>query len=308
MEIFHSLESLPAANTPSAVAIGNFDGVHQGHQALLGKMLEVARAGNFLPTVLTFHPHPVEVLRPGTHLQRITTTDEKLELLEKFGVKRVLVEPFTKELAKLPAEEFFLKYLREGLKASALHVGFNFRFGAGRLGDTVLLGQLCSSAEIELSVETPFELTGTRVSSSLIRQWLQEGEVSKASQFLSRPYFVKGMVMSGDQRGRKLGFPTANLKYPSEKVLPKNGVYLTRAIWQGRSYLSVTNVGVRPTFTLGQSIPLIETHLLDFSQKLYDETLTLEFNERIRDEKKFDSLDALKVQIANDIEYARGKK
>jgi len=307
MQIFHSLAELPSKDFRAAVAIGNFDGVHRGHQALISHMLRSARAKKLIPTVLTFHPHPVEVLRPGTKLERLTTTEEKLALLKELGVQRVLLQPFSSELAQLSADEFFRQFLAEGLRAASLHVGSDFHFGAKREGDTERLYKLCEKASVTLEVEPPFELGEIRISSSLIREALLQGEVGRATDYLGRPYVLSGKVIKGDQRGRQLGFPTANLDYPPEKVLPKHGVYLTGSTLGEETYKSVTNIGVRPTFA-GANRPSVETHLLDFDATIYDETLSLEFWGRIRDEKKFESVDALKQQIAADVNEARGKQ
>lgn len=306
MQIFHSLDALPPNEHRAAVAIGNFDGVHRGHQALLRHMLSSARAEKAISTVLTFHPHPVEVLRPGTKLERLTTTEEKLALLEEQGVKRVLVEPFNVELAALSADAFFERFLVKGLRAASLHVGDDFHFGAKREGNIARLRSLCDKASIKLEVESPSELGGVRISSSLVREAVIQGNVTQAAEYLGRPYTMAGTVIKGDQRGRQLGFPTANLQFPPEKVVPRNGVYLTASTVNGETYRSVTNIGVRPTF--GANRPSVETHLLDFDSTIYDETLQLEFWGRLRDEKKFDSVDALKRQITLDVNEARGKK
>lgn len=306
MQVFHSLEQAHAAVEKTAVAIGNFDGVHQGHLSLLREMIATARRDRASATVLTFYPHPVEVLKPGTHLERLTTTAEKLALLESLSVDVVLVETFDKELSELTPEAFFRKYLQVGLRSSSLHVGFNFKFGKDRSGDSAILTALCEQAKIQLRMEKPFELGGTRVSSSLLRQLVRDGEIARAGLLLGRPFALSGQVGPGDQRGRTIGFPTANLRYSSEKVLPRTGVYLTRAVWQKQSFPAVTNIGFRPTFgAKGEERPLVEVHLLDFNARLYDEFLTLEFIERIRDEKKFDSVDALVKQIRADVDHAR---
>lgn len=307
MQVFHSLEALAKSIDKSAVAIGNFDGVHQGHQALLRRMIQTARSSSATATALTFYPHPVEVLRPGTHLERLTTTVEKLSILEAMGVELVLVATFDANLAALSAEDFFREYLLTGLKASSIHVGFNFKFGKGRTGDTKVLEQLCAKSKMKLEVESPFEVGTEKVSSSRIRQLIGDGEVAQAGLLLGRPYLLAGQVSAGDGRGAKLGFPTANLRYPPDKVLPKNGVYITRAIWQRQAFRSVTNIGFRPTFGgAAPERPAVEAHLLDFQAKIYDEFMQLEFLERIRDEKKFDSVDALVAQIRSDVARARG--
>jgi riboflavin kinase/FMN adenylyltransferase len=219
-------------------------------------------------------------------------------------VDLVLVEPFTRDLAALSPESFFDRYLVEGLKAKSLHVGFDFMFGRGRAGNTQVLEDLSKNRAIELQVESPIQLRGERISSSRIRDLIREGEVGDAADFLGRPYSLGGQVVHGDHRGAGLGFPTANLHYPAEKVLPLNGVYVTRAIWQKQTFLSVTNVGVRPTFDTHDG-PTVEVHLLDFGARLYDELIQLEFLARIRDEKRFASVEALKRQIQSDVKYAR---
>jgi riboflavin kinase / FMN adenylyltransferase len=303
MKVFHKLEEIAVEVAPRAVAIGNFDGVHRGHQALLAGMQEAAVATGATPAVLTFYPHPVEVLRPGTKLERLTTTEEKLAFLEKLGIGAVLVAKFDQALADLTPEEFFRRYLAEGLRATSVHVGFNFSFGKRRAGNTEVLGRLCAERKIDLRVQQPFLLDGVKVDSTDIRRRLTEGDVEGAAHWLGRPYSLSGRVAHGDHRGTALGFPTANVSFPWDKVLPKNGVYLTRARWQRQPYRSVTNVGVRPTFAGAEA--RVEVHLLEMAARLYDESLRVEFLARLRDEVKFDSVDALKAQIRADVEAAR---
>jgi len=305
MQVFHSLAEASKDLESSIVAIGNFDGFHLGHRSLIKAMVKYAKSQNTKASVLTFYPHPVEVLNPTKPLQRLTTTSEKLSLIEGLGVDLVLVEKFNLDLARLTPEEFFKKYLVDGLSAKAVHVGFNFYFGKDRSGDTRVLGELCAKFGIHLEVAKPFEEQGVKVSSSAIRRLLEDGDVVGAAQYLGRPYSLAGQVVRGDHRGRELGFPTANLKVPSEKILPKSGVYVTCAAWQKQRFSSVTNVGVRPTFQSSPAGQTVEAHLLDFGQELYDEFVELEFVERIRDEKKFESAEALKSQIAEDIKTAR---
>jgi len=303
--VFHELKDIAARTGSTSVAIGNFDGVHLGHQALLASMLATARAEKLRPTILTFYPHPVEVLKPHKKLERLTTTAEKLELLEKQGVEQVLVARFDESLSHLPPDLFFERFLKEGLRARSIHVGFNFVFGKDRKGDTHTLAELSQKEGIFLKVEEQVNAEGERVSSSGIRKFLAEGRVEKAAQHLGRPYTVTGQVIRGDQRGRTIGFPTANLRCPQDKALPANGVYFTRVQWQQEELCAVTNVGVRPTFTVGEKAPVIEVHLLDFEADIYDEFLSVHFLGRIREEKKFSGIDELKSQISKDIEVAR---
>ena len=311
MQVFHKLQETAPKVEAASVAIGNFDGVHLGHAALLRHMLEHAHSVSVPGTVLTFFPHPVEVLNPKKKLERLTTTSEKLALFEAMGVDLVLVEPFDMRLAALSPEEFFDRFLVQGLKAKSIHVGYDFNFGKARAGNTQVLEELARRHGIQLRVEPPLLVNGVKVGSSAIRQFIREGDVVSAAAFLGRPYSLSGLVSHGDQRGTGLGFPTANLRFSAEKVLPKNGVYVTRAVWQKQIYRSVTNVGLRPTFQTGRTEELkltVEVHILDFNTKVYDEFLQLEFLERIRDEKKFESADALKKQIHADVDYARSSK
>jgi len=308
LHAYHKLSDIAPTLTASAVAIGNFDGCHLGHMALLQSMIHSANSHRLTPTVLTFYPHPVEVLNPSKKLERLTTASEKLSILESLGVERILVEEFNTRLASLSPEEFFIRYLREGLRAKSIHVGFNFRFGKHRAGDIHILERLCQASDIRLEVKEPVEISGMKVSSSVIRELILKGETLQAAQLLGRPYFLSGQVSHGAERGKPLGFPTANLHYSSEKVLPKNGVYATRVAWQKQSFPSVTNIGVRPTFNAAGLPVTVEVHLIDFNARLYDEFLQLEFFERIRDEIKFDSPDALKKQIEKDIAVVRKSK
>ncbi len=308
MQVFHRLEEIARKISPSAVAIGNFDGCHRGHVALLSGMKAYANQASLVPAVLTFFPHPVEVLKPGKKLERLTTTSEKLAQLEPLGVEFVLVAPFDKRLAELSPETFYTNYLRDGLAAKSIHVGFNFRFGKDRAGDTELLKQWCDRDGLHLEILPPFEWKGTRVSSSAVRNAILDGDVARARDLLGRPYSVSGQVTRGDGRGQTIGFPTANLQIASEKVLPKNGVYVTKARWQEQWYRSVTNVGIRPTFSgSGSERPpiKIEVHLLDFQARIYDEFIEVEFLERIRDEMKFSSVEQLTAQIKKDAAIAR---
>lgn len=307
MQVFHQLDQIESKASPSVVAIGNFDGVHLGHAALLSHMLSYARSSGLVGSVLTFYPHPVEVLNPAKKLLRLTTTSEKLALMEKMGVDLVLVEKFTPGLASLSPDEFFERYLVKGLNAKSVHVGFDFSFGKGRAGNTKVLKELATRRGIHVAVEEAQISGQMKISSSAIRESLAQGDVSMALKLLGRPYSVYGQVGRGDNRGAGLGFPTANIRYPAEKALPKHGVYVTRALWQKQSFRSVTNVGLRPTFQ-AEAEPTVEVHILDFNARLYDEFVEVAFLERIRDEKKFESVDQLKKQIEADLAYVRKSK
>jgi riboflavin kinase/FMN adenylyltransferase len=303
MQVVHGLSGFPESLSLSAVAIGNFDGLHLGHKALLSKMVEGAKSLSLTPAVLTFYPHPVEVLNPQKKVEQLTTTSEKLARLDSMGVEFVCVAQFDKVLSELSPEDFFRKYLVSALKAKAVFVGYNFRFGKNRAGDIALLKALCEKYQISLNVVEAVSL-GDKVSSSLIREKIMQGKVEEAGRLLGRPYSISGVVKPGDGRGRQLGFPTANLHCAAEKILPQNGVYITRVKWQLQSFKAISNVGIRPTFHSSSSPKLVEVHVLDLDAKLYDESLELEFLGFVRAEKKFDSIEALKEQIRKDIDIA----
>lgn len=302
MQVVHRISEVASAG--SAVAIGNFDGVHLGHRALLVTAREEAHRLGLPLVVLTFFPHPVEVLNPGKTMARLSTATEKLALLEALGVDTVLVEHFDHALAELSPEAFFERYLVQGLKARSVHVGMGFRFGKHRAGDGDTLARLCAAQGIALTFAPLVSVDGDRVSSSRIRELVGRGDCVEARRLLGRPYSIHGQVRHGDHRGTGLGFPTANLHFPSDKCLPQRGVYVTRVEWQRQMYRSVTNVGIRPTF-LKDGESRVEVHVLDLDARLYDEFLQVEFLERLRDEKKFESIDALKAQITVDVDHAR---
>jgi riboflavin kinase/FMN adenylyltransferase len=304
MQVIHGLSGIPESLSHSAVAIGNFDGLHLGHQRLLSQMLEGAASKKLVPAVLTFFPHPVQVLNPEKKLEQLTTTTEKLDLMKSIGVEFVCVASFDKTLSDLSPDEFFARYLLKGLRAKLVFVGYNFRFGKNRTGDTELLKKLCEKHNIILTVVEAVSV-GDKVSSSLIREKIVRGQVEEANRLLGRPYAISGTVMPGDGRGKQIGFPTANLHCAAEKVLPKNGVYVTQAKWQLQSFRSITNVGVRPTFYSSDSPKLVEVHILDLEVNLYDESLSLEFLAFVRDEMKFNSIEELTKQIKKDIAVAK---
>ncbi|MBI4404896.1 MAG: bifunctional riboflavin kinase/FAD synthetase [Deltaproteobacteria bacterium] len=305
MRVFHDWAEICGKVEASAVAIGNFDGVHLGHQLLINQAITHARQSGHRACVLTFYPHPVEVLNPTKPLQRLTTASEKLGLFEALGVDDVLVVKFDEKLANLSPAEFFDQFLVKGLRAKSIHVGFNFTFGRKREGTPAVLKSLCDANQMAVHIMQTFKIEGSQVSSTLIRTWLREGDVLSASKFLGRAYSIAGQVVRGEGRGKTLGFPTANLRFPFDKLVPKPGVYSTRTLWQKQNFQSVTNVGFRPTFQSEKQTLHIETYLIDLDEPLYDELLEIQFIARIRDEKKFDSVDELKAQIALDIKTAK---
>ena len=283
--------------TESAVTIGVVDGVHRGHRRLIEHLL----ASGPTATVLTFDPHPVEVLAPGTHLRLITTLEERLTLLESAGAAQVGVLDL-REIRNLPPETFVSDILLGTLKMTRIVAGPDFRFGRDRSGNVALLHSIGDQLGFVVEVIEHVELDGV-VSSSRIRRLIESGDVAEASQLLGSYYRMTGVVVDGDKRGRDIGFPTANLVPPDEKVIPGDGVYAALAIVEGQVHKAAVNVGVRPTF--GEGNRVVEAYLLDFEGDLYQKTMTLEFVRRLRDELRFDTVDELVARIREDVEQTR---
>ncbi len=312
MQIIHDLTgtSIPG---PTVLTNGNFDGLHRGHRALLEKVQTLASAygDSAKSAILTFDPHPLAILRPGYTLQLLTTPIERLHLAADLGIDLGILQPFTGDFAALsPAD--FMRLLKRALGLKVLMVGPDFALGRNRSGDLPTLAALGTELGYRVEVIEPVDWHGRSVRSSVIRTLIEEGEVSAAAELLGRHYSMTSQVVEGDHRGRTIGFPTANLQPPANKLLPANGVYATIAHLDQQPnqpiFASVTNIGVRPTV---DGINLhIEPHLLDFpsagvSDNLYGQTLTLEFVARLRGEQRFPNLDTLKAQIAADVHAAR---
>lgn len=292
----------------SVVTIGNFDGVHLGHQKIIQTAIEKARTVGRTCVAYTFRPHPQMALRPNHELPLILNYDEKLEFLEQLGVDVVVEEPFTREFSMLEPDQFFKEVIQGLLNAKAVVVGYDFSFGRGRHGHLTVLEGLCQETGIELVVVPAQSFFGEVVSSSKIREQMRLGNVAVAKRLLGRPAFYRGVVVRGDGRGEGIGFPTANLcvsRGSGEKLTPPLGVYATETLYEGRLFPSVSNLGVRPTFFDAGSSLWLETHLLDSRQDLYGKEIEVRFISRIRDEKKFNTLDELKFQIAADIQARR---
>ncbi|NLC56298.1 MAG: bifunctional riboflavin kinase/FAD synthetase [Armatimonadetes bacterium] len=293
-------EGIPAA---TAVAIGMFDGVHLGHQALIRRTMAIGQEQGLTPLVLTFDRHADEILRPDRARPYLTTLSEKVAAIKALGVAHVVVARVTPSFLAIKARDFVTRYLRGELHARAVVVGPDFRFGQGRQGDVALLTAMQRECRYKLEVLPPVLLDGEPVSSTLIRRTLSAGDVRRAAVLMGHPYQLTGEVTHGEEVGRTLGFPTANLVYPPQKILPALGVYLCRARTADACYGAAVNVGRRPTFD-GTRIT-VEAHLLDFAGDLYGQKLTLEFLERLRAEQKFASAADLRAQITADVEHAR---
>lgn len=286
---------------PVAITIGNYDGVHLGHRTILRQVVERARKSGGTSALVTFEPHPLTIVAPERRPKRIYTRRQKLEALESTGLDGVLVLEFTRELSSLDGREFFLDFLGSRLTLDAVFVGADFRFGRDRGGDLALLRTIGADRGFDVTEVPAVELDGKVVSSSRIRNRIEEGDVVAAGRMLGKPFAVIGEVVRGDGRGRSLRFPTANLRTDNE-LLPARGVYVTETVVAASRYPSVTNVGVRPTFAGGETT--VESHLIEFEGNLYGETAEVRFLARIREERKFDGPAELSDQIARDLAAA----
>ncbi|ADB18501.1 riboflavin biosynthesis protein RibF [Pirellula staleyi DSM 6068] len=298
MQLFRTARDLPESLLHGAVTIGNFDGVHRGHAALLERLKAQAERVGGPAIVFTFDPHPVRLLRPSETPPPLTWTDRKAELLFDLGVSAVISYPTDLALLSLTAGEFFESILRQTLAARAVVEGPNFYFGKGREGNVHTLAKLCESAGMTFEVVEPTIEAGAIVSSSRVRQLIVDGNVGEASQLLTRPYRIRGMVTHGAQRGSKIGFPTANVD-AIDTLLPKLGVYAARAITSQGTFAAALNLGPNPTF--GEHATKVEAHLLGFSGSLYGQPIELDFLAHLRDIRPFASIDALKQQLALDV-------
>ncbi|MDA0352136.1 MAG: bifunctional riboflavin kinase/FAD synthetase [Chloroflexi bacterium] len=298
-------QELQASVTPGAhaLSIGVFDGVHRGHQMLIARMLEEARSRGLGGGVVTFHPHPLTVVRPDVKISYLESLERRVELLRGLGLDFVSVLQFTSELQQVSALDF-CRLLVEEARMGLLVVGEDFRLGRGGEGTVAVLTAIGEQLGFEV---LPIPLLGDgddRVSSTRVREALAAGEMESVSDLLGHPFLLRGPVLHGDERGRQIGFPTLNVGVSADRWLPPNGVYVTRAHVGDRELHACTNIGVRPTFE-GEPKRLVETHLLDFEGDLYGDVVTVELLHRLRSEQKFDGIDALRAQIDRDLVATR---
>jgi len=303
MELIRGLHNLRPRHRGCVATIGNFDGVHLGHQAVLGQLAEKG-AELCLPTgVIIFEPQPSEYFAPKEAPPRLTRLREKLKALRRYSVDRVLCLQFNRQLASLSADQFIRRILLDGLDVKYLVVGDDFRFGKGRSGDFALLQEAGREHGFEVVNMHTFSLGGSRVSSTRIRAALAAGDMEGAEQLLGRPYRMCGRVAHGDKRGRSIGFPTANL-FLHRQVTPVTGVFAVEMFGvQGEPVPGVANVGTRPT--VDGTRALLEVHLFDFAEEIYGRYVHVDFLRKLREERRFDSFAALKEQIAQDVRHAR---
>ena len=304
-----------SANEPIAITIGNFDGIHRGHQSLMQQLRATAAELHCKPVLVTFAPHTLMVVRPDIDVQVLTTLEEKLALTRRYGgIDDSIVISFTPEVMAMSASDF-LDSLGAHFPIRALVVGENFSLGHNRTGNVAFLEEYGKQRGIVIRAIALAADAQTRISSTRIRTLVSEGRVSAANELLGHPVTMSGVVVQGDQRGRLLGFPTANLIPPTHKLIPANGVYAIRVTVQesenttgdssvdSHVYTGVANIGIRPTFN-GKT-RIVEAHLFDVNLDLYDKRITIDFIEHLRDEQRFSGIDALKAQIATDAQQAR---
>lgn len=289
-------------NFKTVIALGSFDGLHAGHLGLMEKAVELAKANNAKSMVNTFTNHPLTVIDKSKAPKLIMDNETKIELLERMNIEVVNFAEFDKELMLMPAEEFIYKAI-EYYNVIAFVVGFNHKFGYKNLGDINLLKELSVKLHFQLEIVEPVKYMDGVISSTRIRKSISEGNIDEANKMLLRPFSLKGQVVRGKQIGRTIGFPTANLKYDEQFILPKNGVYYTVVEIEKKLYRGITNVGSNPTIS-SNNPTTIETNILDFDKDLYNQDILVHFITRIRDEKKFSSIEELKNELISNRNFA----
>ncbi|MDY6987942.1 MAG: bifunctional riboflavin kinase/FAD synthetase [Thermodesulfobacteriota bacterium] len=303
MELITDLAQITAPLNNAVLTIGNFDGVHLGHQALFRQVIEKARDINGTSVVMTFDPHPVRVLNCGKHFRLITLYEQKVELIASTGIDTLICVPFTREFAATPARTFVKDILCDLIGMKGVVVGQDYSFGKKREGNISLLNDMGRTYGFEVIVSGWVEAGPRRISSTEVRNLVKEGQMAEARELLGRHYQVRGTVTRGrDRGGRLLGFPTANLRLTDE-LCPKGGVYTVTVEVENKTYDGVANIGYSPTFDNGEFS--IEAHILDFDQDIYDQPIRVNFIQRLRGEKKFSGPEALATQINKDIAQAR---
>lgn len=304
MEILRAIEQLGELPGPVFAAIGVFDGVHLGHQAVISTSARHARAESGTPVVITFDPHPAKVLRPEHAPHLLTATQHKIALIRELGVEHLLILHFDREFAATPPAQFVEQLVTSAQPLREICVGHEWSFGKGRAGNLELLTKLGAQHGFNVVGISPVTVNGEVVSSTAIRGAVEQGDFRRAATMLGREYTILGTVKRGEQLGRKLGFPTANLSAHSEQF-PPNGVYVAEAMLDGARFRGVANVGYRPTVATDKPERLVELHLFDLQREIYGENLEVRFISYLRPERKFENVEALTAQIAKDAETAR---
>lgn len=301
MQIIRDLTSVHLTQ-PTVITIGSFDGVHRGHQYLIGHVVARAKEIGAASALVTLHPHPKIVLRPNSPLQYLSTIEERLDLLAPLGLDYAIVFPFSLETSQIRAREF-VQLLIDHLNIREIFCGADFALGYKREGNVEFLKALGKEKNFSVTVVEPQTFDGQIVSSTRIRELVAQGEIDAATRWLGRFPSVRGRVVKGDRRGRALGFPTANLAIADRRLIPANGIYAVRVRINGEWFNGAASIGVRPTF--GGTQRLVEVYILDFDSDLYDQVIEVQFIKRLRDELKFESVDALIEQMRKDVVEAR---
>ena len=294
-----------AKNHVNYIALGNFDGLHKGHLTLIDKVIDLAKENKGKSIIYTFENHPKTLIDSNAKINLLLDNNNKEELLKDRNVDIVYLEKFTEEFMKKSPEDF-IAYIVEKFKIKGIVVGFNYRFGYKNMGDTNLLKELSSKYNFEVFIMEPCKLKDKVISSTRIRKELLEGNIEDSNKMLTRPYFLEGKVVSGKQIGRTIGFPTANLEYSKFALLPKEGVYYTNIMWNDKIFKGITSVGNNPTVN-GKNIT-VETFILEFNKDIYGDTIKVFFLKKIRDNKKFNSLEELKTQLSKDKSFSEKEK
>lgn len=302
MVVFEGASQIKGNLKNPVVAIGNFDGVHLGHQEIFKKVIKKAHEVGGLSVVYTFDPHPLKVLEPDRFFPLITTREEKERVIEWVGIDVLVREHFTKDFSQLSTEEFVSDVLCNQIRAKEIFIGPDYRFGRGRKGTTDLLKSLGENCGIKIDVLKNVEVDGIEVRSTMIRNYIMEGKVKEAAKFLGRGYTLGGKVIKGQTKGKKIGIPTANLE-PEKELYPRSGIFAVKVFVKDSYGQGVLNIGTNPTFP-GKGFSL-EVHILDFDQHIYGSEIELNFVEKLRDEKKFETPALLVEQIKKDIIKAR---
>lgn len=310
MQIIPGIQSLMTHLRSSVLTIGNFDGVHRGHRALLERVVKEAKQRGGPAVVMTFDPHPVKVLHPEKQLKRLFSFDDQRRELEAIGITHLIVEPFSREFSQVEPEVFVRDWIVQPLHPAKVIIGYDFSFGANRKGSLEVMQRLAQQNQFDIETVPPFKDGETIISSTLVRKCLAEGDVAAAARYLGRYFYLEGLIERGAGRGRTIGIPTANLQVHAE-TLPKIGVYAVRVELQSdprkepRKLEGVCNIGRNPTFNFEDAPLSVECHIFNFSEDIYGSPMKLEFVERLREEMKFSSAAELVTQIKTDIENGR---
>ncbi len=302
MRVFKALEDVRNIEE-TVIALGNFDGVHKGHQQLIYRAVSAAKAAGLKSAVFTFTNHPKNVMTGENIVKNILTFEDKVHVIEKLGVDYLFTVDFTQEIRNMGAEQFVKEILMEKLKMREACCGFNYSFGKKGAGKVELLGRMCLENACGFHVLQPIKIDGQVVSSTLIRDLISKGDMEEAKKYLGRNYSVGGTVVKGNQIGRTIGFRTSNILLDETMVTPKHGVYATYLTYNWTEYKGITNVGIKPT--IGDEKKTIETHIFDFCKDIYDKEIKVEFLKKLRDEVKFQNIDKLAEQIEDDCRVAK---